>query len=439
MSILSDARELSHEEAKALRKASTASFIGNFVEWFDYASYGYLAVVIGTVFFPSEDKTIELLSTYAVFAVSFILRPIGGIIWGALGDKLGRRFALAWSILIMSGATFLLGCLPSYAAAGVAAPILLIIIRMVQGFSASGEYAGAATFLSEYAPSKNRGFYTSLVPASTATGLLLGSLLVALLTWGLTPDDLATWGWRIPFLLAGPLGLVGRYVRLHLEDSPVYTEMLEKLEKKNEEVPSPIKELFKNHKKKFFIALGVASLNAVGFYIVLSYMPVYLATERGVAQANSLLAATVSTVVYILSIFVMGHLSDIIGRRKMLIIASLLFIFLSIPLFMMLDANHIGLILLVQMIFGVMLTTNDGTLATFLSELFPTSIRYTGFAFSFNTANALFGGTAPFISTWMINTTGSVYAPAVLLSIAGVVALVAMLASKETAFRELQH
>lgn len=438
MSVLSDAKELTHEEAVALRKASTASFIGNFVEWFDYASYGYLAVVIGTVFFPSTDASIELLSTYAVFAISFVLRPIGGIIWGALGDKLGRRFALAWSILIMSGATFLLGCLPSYAAVGVTAPILLIIIRMVQGFSASGEYAGAATFLAEYAPTNKRGLYTSLVPGSTATGLLLGSLLAALLTWGLTPDQLATWGWRIPFLMAGPLGLVGRYVRMHLEDSPVYTEMVEKLEGKNEEVPNPFKELFANHKKKFFIALGVASLNAVGFYIILSYMPVYLATERGVPQANSLLAATVSTLVYILSIFVMGHISDVIGRRKMLIIASLLFIVLSVPLFYLLDGQHIWVVLAVQVVFGIMLTANDGTLATFLSELFPTSIRYTGFAFSFNTANALFGGTAPFISTWMIKTTGSVYAPAYFLMIAGLVALISMWASKETAFKELE-
>lgn len=439
MSVLSDAKQLTHEEAVALRKASTASFIGNFVEWFDYASYGYLAVVIGTVFFPSTDKTMELLMTYAVFAISFVLRPIGGIIWGALGDRLGRRFALAWSILIMSGATFLLGCLPSYASIGVAAPILLILIRLAQGFSASGEYAGAATFLSEYAPKDKRGLYTSLVPGSTATGLLLGSLIAALLTWGLTPDQLATWGWRIPFLLAGPLGLVGRYVRIHLEDSPVYLEMVEKIESPTAEVPNPFKELFKNHKKKFFIALGVSSLNAVAFYIILSYMPVYLATERGVATANSLLATTVSTIVYILCIFVTGHISDVVGRRKMLIIASLLFIFLSVPLFYLLGSKSIIVILLVQVLFGVMLTTNDGTLATFLSELFPTSIRYTGFAFSFNTANALFGGTAPFISTWMISTTGSVYAPAFFLTIAGTVALVSMLVSKETAFKDLEH
>lgn len=439
MSILSDARQLSHEEAVALRKASVASFIGNFVEWFDYATYGYLAVVIGSVFFPSEDKTIALLSTYAVFAISFILRPIGGIIWGAIGDRLGRRFALAWSILIMSGATFVIGCLPGYATIGIASPILLILVRMIQGFSASGEYAGAATFLSEYAPTHRRGMYTSIVPGSTATGLLAGSLISALLTWGLTPDQLATWGWRIPFLMAGPLGLVGRYVRVHLEDSPVYVEMMNKISNKDVDVPNPFKELFRHHKKEFFIALGVSCLNAVGFYIILSYMPVYLATERHVPQAGSLLAATVSTLVYILSIFFMGHISDMLGRRKMLLIASLLFVFLSVPLFTLLDAGHIGLILLTQVLFGIMLTTNDGTLATFLSELFPTNIRYTGFAFSFNTANAVFGGTAPFISTWLIKETGSVYAPAFFLAVAGIVALVAIIASKETAFKNLKH
>lgn len=437
MSVSVESQEMTAEEAKTLKKVSVAAFLGNFVEWFDYACYGYLAVVIGTVFFPQQDSTIQLLSTYAVFAVAFILRPIGGIIWGALGDRYGRRFALAWSILIMSGATFLLGCLPSYAAIGIWAPIFLILFRTVQGFSASGEYAGAATFISEYAPAKKRGLYTSLVPGSTAVGLLFGLLLVAVMNSVLTPDQLATWGWRIPFLLAGPFGLVGRYVSVHIEDSPVYLQMVEKLEAKKGEVEKPIKELLTVHRKKFFIALGVASLNAVGFYVILSYMPVYLSEERGVQVANSLLATSVSTIVYILSIFIMGHLSDLMGRRRMLIIASVLFIVLSIPLFALLNADHIMVILVVQVIFGIMLTTNDGTLATFLSELFPTQVRYTGFAFSFNTANALFGGTVPFICTGLIHLTGTVYIPAILLVIAGLVALFALLFAKGESLKEL--
>ena len=164
-----------------LRKVLTASFIGNFVEWFDYASYGYFATVIAVVFFPEIAPSAALLATFAVFAISFIIRPIGGIVWGSIGDRIGRKTALSWSILIMSGATTLIAFLPGYAQIGFAAPILLLVLRMVQGFSASGEYAGAASFLAEYAPSEKRGFYTSMVPASTAAGLLAGSLMSALL------------------------------------------------------------------------------------------------------------------------------------------------------------------------------------------------------------------------------------------------------------------
>ena len=212
-------------DRSTLRRAATASFIGNFVEWFDYASYAYLATVIAVVFFPTENRTAALLSTFMVFALSFILRPIGGVIWGTLGDRRGRRWALSWSILLMSAASFGIGLLPGWAAIGIWAPLGLLLLRMVQGFSASGEYAGAATFLSEYAPAGKRGLFTSLVPASTATGLLAGSLRVAMMHQLLSDADLQSWGWRIPFLMAGPLGLVGRYIRVHLEDSPHYRAM----------------------------------------------------------------------------------------------------------------------------------------------------------------------------------------------------------------------
>src|SRR6476661_10591511 len=190
--------------AQTRRKVVLASFIGNFVEWFDYAAYGYLAAVISTVFFPETDKTTALLATFAVFAISFLVRPLGGVVWGHIGDKVGRKQALSLSILIMSGATFCIALLPSYGAVGVFAPILLLLVRVVQGFSASGEYAGAAAFLAEYAPDKRRGVYTSIVPASTAAGLLFGSILIAVLHAVLSSEQLHSFGWRLPFLLAAP-------------------------------------------------------------------------------------------------------------------------------------------------------------------------------------------------------------------------------------------
>ena len=213
------------EEQKMVKKVAVSSFLGNFIEWFDYASYTYFATTIALVFFPTDNHTVALLQTFGVFALSFVLRPIGALFWGNFGDKKGRKGALAISIMFMSGASFLIGCLPSYAMVGILAPILLLLLRMVQGFSASGEYAGAATFLSEYAPTQKRGIYCSLIPASTAVGLLAGSTLAAVMTASLSSDALTFWGWRVPFLMAGPLGLVVHYIRTKLADSPVYASM----------------------------------------------------------------------------------------------------------------------------------------------------------------------------------------------------------------------
>ena len=417
-----------------LRKVLTASFIGNFVEWFDYASYGYFATVIAVVFFPEIAPSAALLATFAVFAISFIIRPIGGIVWGSIGDRIGRKTALSWSILIMSGATTLIAFLPGYAQIGFAAPILLLVLRMVQGFSASGEYAGAASFLAEYAPPEKRGFYTSMVPASTAAGLLAGSLISALLFSLLDTAQLQSWGWRLPLLLAFPMGLVGLYIRLKLEDTPKFRE----LEAQHHVEATPTRELFTTYRKPVIRAFGVTCLNAVGFYLILSYMPTYLITEMGMDESASFLANSIALFAYIFLIFLMGTLSDRFGRKTALITASVLFMVLTVPLFGMLDGATFGTIVLIQVIFGALLTVNDGTLPCFLTEIFPTRVRYSGFAFSFNTANALFGGTAPFIATWLISITGSKAAPAWFLVGAAVVALIAMLSCRETAGKPLE-
>lgn len=418
-----------------LRKVLTASFTGNFVEWFDYASYGYFATVIAAVFFPEIAPQAALLATFAVFALSFVIRPIGGIVWGSMGDRIGRKTALSWSILIMSGATTVIALLPSYHQIGMLAPVLLLLVRMVQGFSASGEYAGATSFLAEYAPPAKRGFYTSMVPASTAAGLLAGSLMSALLFSELDTAQLHGWGWRLPFLLAFPLGLVGLYIRLKLEDTPKFRE----LEARHHVEATPTRELFTTYRKPIVRAFAVTCLNAVGFYLILSYMPTYLITEMGMEESASFLANSIALFAYIFLIFLMGLLSDRFGRKTALIAASVLFIVLTVPLFGMLEGASFAMIVLIQVIFGALLTVNDGTLPCFLTEIFPTRVRYSGFAFSFNTANALFGGTAPFVATWLISATGSKTAPAWYLVAAAVVALVAMLAARETAGKPLEE
>lgn len=416
-----------------LHRAAKASFIGNFVEWFDYGAYGYLASVIATVFFPTTDKTTALMSAYAVFAASFIIRPLGGIFWGYIGDKYGRRLALSWSILIMSVSTFLIAILPSYASIGIAAPALLLLLRMIQGFSASGEYAGASTFLAEYAPAHKRGFYTSLVPASTAAGLLLGSLMAAGLYALLDEMAITEWGWRIPFLLAAPLGLIGRYIRLKLEETPSFKAALEKIPHEN----TPIRRLFQKHPKALLVAFLIACLNAVAFYLILSYMPSYLSENMGVGKTESFIAASASLLTYIGFIFTMGKLSDRFGRKTMLAIASVLFIVLTVPLFLAFGWSGFGMIVLIQILFGAILSVNDGTLPAFLSELFPTDVRYTGFAFSFNCANAVMGGTTPLIATWLITTSGSHVSPAWYLMLVALVALGALFTVKDRSRKQI--
>ncbi|WP_176054867.1 MFS transporter [Paraburkholderia caribensis] len=420
-------------DPKLLKRAAWASFIGNFVEWFDYASYGYLATVIAIVFFPETDGTTGLLAAYGVFAISFIVRPVGGIVWGHFGDKIGRRASLSLSILIMSCSTFAIALLPTYAQVGMLAPVLLLLVRVIQGFSASGEYAGASAFLAEYAPANRRGVYTSIVPASTAAGLLFGSILIALLHAALSSDQLHSFGWRLPFLLAAPFGLIGRYIRVRLEDTPRFKA----LEQDQQVARAPIAELLGKHRAKMLIAFGVTCLNAVAFYLVLSYMPTYLSTEMGMDETASFIAATISLTAYIGLIFVMGTLSDRIGRKSMLIGASILFAVLTVPLFKGLAGAGFMTIVAIQIAFGALLTMNDGTLPCFLAEIFPTRVRYSGFAFCFNAANAVFGGTAPLVATWLIGATGSKLAPAWYLVGAAGVALVAMIGSRETSHSPL--
>lgn len=434
------------EEQAMVGKVAFSSFLGNFIEWFDYASYSYFATTIALVFFPSGNHSVAMLQTFGVFALSFVLRPVGALFWGNFGDKKGRKGALAISIMFMSGASFLIGCLPSYAKAGILAPILLLLLRMVQGFSASGEYAGAATFLGEYAPTKKRGIYCSLIPASTAIGLLAGSMLATFMTASLSSEALTAWGWRIPFLMAGPLGLVVHYIRTKLADSPVYASMSEALENKQQvasdtasEQTSPLHELFQHHAKALLISFGACVLNAVGFYTVLTYLPTYLSDTVGLASAQSSTITTICLVLYVALVFGMGHISDKFGRKKVLIGACAAFILLTVPAFLVLNTAQFWPVLIVELAMCATLTANDGTLSSYLTETFPTSVRFTGFAFSFNLANAIFGGTAPFIATWLIYTTGSSIAPGWYMVAVAAAALVAMILSHENTDKDLSR
>jgi MHS family proline/betaine transporter-like MFS transporter len=427
------------EQQAILKKVALSSFLGNFIEWFDYASYSYLATVIALVIMPSGDPTVALLETFGVFALSFLMRPVGAFFWGHMGDKNGRKWALSTSILIMSIATFCIGLIPSFEAIGIAAPVLLLCLRMVQSFSASGEYAGASTFMAEFAPAKHRGLYCSLVPASTAAGLLVGSTLATIMfmTFGQDSEFVTNIGWRIPFLLAAPLGFITHYIRTHVSDSPIYQEMENNLEKQGLADTSPIKLLLTKHMRVLIISFGACVLNAVGFYAVLTYLPNYLQDTVGYDAGSSSLITTICLVAYIAFIFWSGIISDKVGRKKMLIAACLGFIVFTIPAFILLNSQNFVVILLVELVMCLLLTINDGTLASYLSETFPTEVRYSGFALSFNFANAIFGGSASFVSIALIQATGNSIAPAWYMVAISIIALVAMLLTHDNSSKNL--
>ena len=356
----------------ALGRVALSSFLGNFIEWFDYATYTYFAITIGAVFFP-ESGVNSTLMAFAVFALSFIFRPLGAVFWGNMGDKKGRKWSLSISIFLMSGAAFLIGCLPSFAAIGIASPVLLLVLRSVQGFSAAGEYSGAAVFLAEYAPADKRGRYCSLVPASTATGLFGGSTVALVLKSVLPEAALIEWGWRIPFLMAGPLGYIAHFIRTRLEDSPAFHEM----EHEKKEVDRPSRLVFKKYRRRLLSSIAATMVNSVGFYLVLTYLPTYLTSYTTMGASEAQLATDIALVTYIFIIFGAGRLSDRVGRRRMLLGACATFIVLSIPCFLMLGMASLPIVIVAELIMCVTLSLNDANIACYQAEMFPTEVRYT--------------------------------------------------------------
>ena len=439
--------QLTEQDKKdAFRKVLISSFLGNFIEWFDYASYSYLATVLAYVFFPDTDHTVATIMTFGVFALSFLVRPLGSLFWGPYGDKHGRKNALAISILLMTGATDLIGFLPPYAMIGAAAPLLLLLLRCCQSFSASGEYAGAATFIAEYTDSKHRGFYASFVPASTAIGLLVGSLLATFMynTWGADSQFMINWGWRFFFLLAIPLGWITHYIRTHVEDSPVYQVMEARIEENadttlGEHQKHPLRNLFTNHPRTAIIAFGSCILNAVGFYAVLTFMPTYLETTLGYDAGAASTITSITLVAYIIMVFIAGKLSDKFGRKKMLLVAAAAFVILTVPMFMLMGTMQFWLILLAQLVMNFLLCINDGSLPSYMIETFPTEVRYTGYAFVFSLANGLFGGSTSYIALSLTQATGSALAPAWYMVVIAAIALICIAISHENSNKDLNE
>lgn len=419
-------------EPLALRRAIAASAMGNATEWFDYGIYAYGVTYISAALFPGEMDD-AILFALATFAISFLVRPLGGLFWGPLGDRLGRKSVLALTILLMAGATLGVGLIPDYAIIGLWAPVLLIILRMVQGFSTGGEYGGAATFMAEYAPDERRGFYGSFLEFGTLAGFSLGAALMLAFSLLLGDQAMHQWGWRIPFLIAGPLGLVGMYLRAQMEDTPIFRDQ----EQRGSEMASmPVRTMMRRYRRPMLVVGGlVVALNVVN-YMLLSYMPTYLQRRIGLSPDHALLVPIIGMVFMMLLLPFAGALSDRVGRRAMWRFSLIGLLLAVVPLYMLMATGFAGAIIGFVLL-GMLYVPQLATISATFPALFPTPVRFAGFAIAYNVSTSIFGGTAPAIGSGLITLTGNELMPAAYMMLACIIGLIALRFMPETAGRSL--
>ena len=429
------ARDVTVTDPALVKRAVKAAALGNAMEWFDFGVYSYIAVTLGKVFFPSGNPTAQLLSTFGAFAAAFLVRPLGGMVFGPLGDRVGRQKVLALTMIMMAAGTFAIGLIPSYASIGVGAPLLLLAARLVQGFSTGGEYAGASTFIAEYAPDKRRGFFGSWLEFGTLAGYIGGAGLVTLMTALLSSQDLLSWGWRVPFLIAGPMGIIGLYLRMRLEETPAFAAEVEKAEAARPKVP--LREMVAGQWKALLLCMGLVLVFNVTDYMLLSYMPSYLTSELKYDETHGLLVVLgVMALMMIVQPFA-GALTDRVGRRPVIAAGCAGFLFLSIPAVLLIREGSLLAVGLGMGALGLLLVCFTAAMPAALPALFPTRVRYGSLSIGFNVSVSLFGGTTPLVVTALIGATGNMMMPAYYMMAAAVVGGFAVWRMAECAGRPL--
>lgn len=411
------------------RRAVFAGGIGTLVEYYDFGVYGYVATTIAAQFFPTSSPTAGLLSTLAVFAIAFVARPLGSVLFGHIGDRHGRKPALAISVILMAVATFGIGLLPTYASIGVAAPVLLVVMRLAQGLSAGGEASGSAAILAETALPNRRGFLTSATQVGSLFGLLLASAVVGIVNWTLTPEQFNDWGWRVPFLLGILTGLVGLWVRMRLQEA----EAFKRVERAGGVAELPVVEVFRTNSLNILKAFGLTAINFAAYYTVFVYLSIYLQTVGTLTRAQATFSTTATIAIAAVTLAFFGLLSDIIGRRIVIGASALGFLVLTIPLFKVMQGDNLVLIVGAQILLGLLEAAIMGAIWAALAELFPTRVRYSGIGIGFNLAGVFVGGSAPYIATWLVQTTGDKTSPAYFLMAVSVITLATLMTIPETA------
>jgi MHS family proline/betaine transporter-like MFS transporter len=401
-------------------KQIAAAVIGNALEWYDFVVYGFLTVIISRLFFPAESEFISLLLTMATFGVGFFMRPVGGIVLGIYADRRGRKAALQLIIGLMTLSMAIIAFAPTYAAIGVGAPLLMVFARLLQGFATGGEFASATSFLVETAPAGRRGFYGSLQMVGQSLAALSGAVAGALVTRGLSPEQIDSWGWRLPFLFGLIIGPVGIYIRKYLDETEAFRQA--------RSAAATAKVSIMNHLRSVAVSFGLVICGTISFYVVLVYMPTYARTQLAIPLADAFTAQVIGLVCLTLVTPLCGALSDRIGRRPLLMGATIAYFLLLYPLFDWVHgAPSLERLAVMQAVLCSLIGVFFGPISTALAEQFPTAVRSTGMAIGYNFAVMLFGGFAQFIVTWLIRETGTPLAPAFYVMFGAVVGFIASL------------
>ncbi|MGX1884625.1 glycine betaine/L-proline transporter ProP [Streptomyces sp. NPDC055287] len=422
-----------------VKRAVKAAALGNAMEWFDFGVYSYIAVTLGKVFFPSGDPTAQLLSTFGAFAAAFLVRPVGGMVFGPLGDRVGRQKVLAITMIMMAAGTFAIGLIPSYASIGIWAPALLFLARLVQGFSTGGEYGGASTFIAEYAPDKRRGFFGSFLEFGTLAGYIGGAGLVTLMTALLSADDLLSWGWRVPFLIAGPMGIIGLYLRLRLEETPAFAQLEKeaRADQADRKKKAGLKDMVVGQWRAMLLCIALVLVFNVTDYMLLSYMPTYLTEQLKYDATHGLLVVLGVMALMMCAQLFMGRLTDRVGRRPVIAAGCAGFLVLSVPALLLIRQGSLLAIACGMGALGLLLVCFTSSMPSALPALFPTKVRYGSLSIGFNISVSLFGGTTPLVVTALIGATGNMMMPAYYMMAAAVVGGVAVFFMTESARRPL--
>jgi len=424
-----------------IKRAIGAAAIGNITEWFDFGVFANLTPVITEVFFKGASHTVGLIGTLGLFAVAFLVRPFGGMFFGPLGDRIGRQRVLSLTVILMAIGTFAIAFIPGYETLGAAAPMLMLLARLVQGFSTGGEYGGAMTFISEYAPDKKRGFLGSWLEFGTLTGYLFGGLISLIIQWPgvMSHEALTTWGWRIPFLISGPIGLIGLYLRLKLEDTPAFKALADESEgREGNQTLKAIADIFRKYWRPMLVCMGLVLVFNVTNYMLTTYMLEYIGDRAPSVSANEaqILEIAVLAVGMLLITFV-GRLSDRIGRKPVIYTGCAMLVVLGVPSVLLIQQNTMASVFSGLALMALMLLCFNSTMPSALPALFPTEIRYGGLSIAFNISVSLFGGTTAVVNASLVAATGNIDVPGYYLVAAGVIGAVACYFAKESAGRPM--